>query len=250
MDIQSIVVTDIERLYTSYQEKGWRHEIKERSAFGLSFCLDGQITYTQDGVDYVEDPCHAVILPMGKSYSLHWDKPGLFPVVNFFTLTPITETITTLEVRNPAALKSYFEEMQRLIDTGKERLKLLSVFYDMLSELSYEESAGILTPALKFLKENFSHPDITNSALADMCTISEVYFRKLFKEYTEKSPRQYILNLRLKKAKHLLSLGDNKIWSIAEACGFESTAHFCRTFKEHFGISPKDYRKSRRMRGI
>ena len=120
----------------------------------------------------------------------------------------------------------------------------------MLSELSYEESAGILTPALKFLKENFSHPDITNSALADMCNISEVYFRKLFKEYTEKSPRQYILNLRLKKAKHLLSLGDNKIWSIAEACGFESTAHFCRTFKEHFGISPKDYRKSRRMRGI
>ena len=250
MDIQSIVVTDIERLYTSYQEKGWRHEIKERSAFGLSFCLDGQITYTQDGVDYVEDPGHAVILPMGKSYSLHWDKPGLFPVVNFFTLTPITETITTLEVRNPAALKSYFEEMQRLIDTGKERLKLLSVFYDMLSELSYEESAGILTPALKFLKENFSHPDITNSALADMCNISEVYFRKLFKEYTEKSPRQYILTLRLKKAKHLLSLGDNKIWSIAEACGFESTAHFCRTFKEHFGMSPKDYRKSRRMRGI
>ena len=250
MDIQSIVVTDIERLYTSYQEKGWRHEIKERSAFGLSFCLDGQITYTQDGVDYVEDPCHAVILPMGKSYSLHWDKPGLFPVVNFFTLTPITETITTLEVRNPAALKSYFEEMQRLIDTGKERLKLLSVFYDMLSELSYEESAGILTPALKFLKENFSNPDITNSALAAMCNISEVYFRKLFKEYTEKSPRQYILTLRLKKAKHLLSLGDDKIWSIAEACGFESTAHFCRTFKEHFGISPKDYRKSRRMRGI
>ena len=250
MDIQSIVVTDIERLYTSYQAKGWRHEIKERGTFGLSFCLDGQITYTQDGVDYVEDPSHAVILPMGKSYSLHWNKPGLFPVVNFFTLTPITETITTLEVRNPATLKSCFEEMQRLIDTGKERLKLLSVFYDMLSELSYEESAGILTPALKFLKENFSHPDITNSALADKCNISEVHFRRLFREYMEQSPKQYILSLRLKKAKQLLAVGDMKIWSIAESCGFESTAHFCRTFKSQFGITPIEYRKSHRIRGI
>ena len=250
MDLQSIVVTDVERLYTAYQPKGWRHEVKERPAYGLSFCLDGQITYTQDGVDYVEDQSRAVILPMGKSYSLHWDKPGLFPVVNFFTATPITETIVTLKVRNPAALKSCYEEMQRLIDSGKERLKLLAVFYEMLSELSYVESAGVLDPALDYLKNNFTRPDITNETLADMCNISEVYFRKLFREYMESSPKQYVLMLRLKKAKQLLSIGNMKIWSIAETCGFESTAHFCRTFKAHFGITPKDYRESRRMRGI
>ena len=249
MDIESIVITEIERLYNVYQPKGWRHEIKERVAYGLSFCLDGQITYTQDGVEYVEDREHAVILPIGQSYSLRWDATGHFPVVNFHTLTPITDRIVTLEVRNASALKSLYDEMQRL-DSGKEKLKLFSLFYDMLSELSFTESAGILNPALSFIADNFSLPEIKNEALAQLCNISEVYFRRLFKEQTGQSPKQYILNLRLKKAKQLLSGGDTKIWSIAEFCGFESTAHFCRTFKSHFGITPKDYRESRRMRGI
>ena len=250
MDIESIVVTEIEKLYNVYQPKGWKHEIKDRVAYGLSFCLDGQITYTQEGVEYVEDKAHAVILPMGQSYSLRWDAAGHFPVVNFFTQSPLTDKIEVLEVRNPAALKSLYDEMQRLIDSGKNRLKLFSIFYDMMSELSFTESAGVIAPALKFISDNFSRPEITNEALASLCNISEVYFRRLFKEQTGESPKQYILNLRLKKAKQLLSCSDMKIWSIAEFCGFESTAHFCRTFKSHFGITPKDYRESRRMRGI
>ena len=250
MDIQSIVVTDIDKLFIAYQPKGWCHEVKNRPSFGLSFCLDGQITYTQDGVDYVENRAHAVILPMGKSYSLNWDKSGHFPVINFYTLKPITDRIVTFEVKNPTELKNGFDEMQRLVDSGQDRLKLFSILYEMLSELSYTESAGVLDPALEFLRENFSLPEITNEALAEICNISEVYFHRLFKEYMNQSPKQYILSLRLKKAKQLLAVGDMKIWSIAETCGFESTAHFCRTFKAHFETTPKEYRKSHRIRGI
>lgn len=57
------------------------------------------------------------------------------------------------------------------------------------------------------------------------------------------SPKQFIIELRMQKAKQLLSEGRLKIWAIAEACGFSGCYHFCKSFKQHVGITPNEYRK-------
>ena len=43
-------------------------------------------------------------------------------------------------------------------------------------------------------------------------------------------------------AKQLLSEGQKKISAIAEECGFSSTYHFCRSFKERVGTTPSEFR--------
>lgn len=251
MDLQKAIIKDVTGAVTVYSKRGERAETKDRAYYGLSFCADeGRITYTQNGIDYVEDKTHAVILPQGKDYSLYREVSGAFPVINFSTAEPICDTITVIEVHNNELLLKSYEEIKKLLASGGKRAKILSHFYDMLDGLSSQSNTAIIDPALKFLYENYNLGDISNELLAKKCKISEVYFRRLFKEYMGISPKQYVLTLRIQKAKQMLSEGRKRVQTIAYKCGFESGAHFSRTFKKHVGMTPAEYRIKNRNGSI
>ena len=89
MDLQSIVITEIVSAVTVHSPKRRRDEMKNRPSYGLSLCMDGgRIVYTHKGEEYVEDRAHAVLLPMGETYSLRGEAEGYFPVINFKALYP------------------------------------------------------------------------------------------------------------------------------------------------------------------
>ena len=92
-----------------------------------------------------------------------------------------------------------------------------------------------------------SLPDITNKNLAEICNISEIYFRKLFLKAYGVTPKQYIIDTRIKRAKQFLSDGNLKVISVAEECGFSNQYHFSRIFKEKTGVTPTDYGKENRI---
>lgn len=67
-------------------------------------------------------------------------------------------------------------------------------------------------------------------------------FRKLFKEYTGMSPALYQQNLRLQRAKELLSSTDMSIKEIAYRLNFDSPDYFSSKFKAKVGCKPSEYR--------
>jgi AraC-like DNA-binding protein len=69
------------------------------------------------------------------------------------------------------------------------------------------------------------------------------FFRRLFKQYTGLAPGQYLIQLRLEKAKELLCDPERPIKQIAVEVGFESVYYFSRLLKEKTGVSPGFYRK-------
>jgi AraC-like DNA-binding protein len=68
-------------------------------------------------------------------------------------------------------------------------------------------------------------------------------FRKLFKKELGLSPNQYLLDIRIKKAKELLLSTDFSINEIAGKTGFESIYHFSKFFKQKNKLSPSLFRK-------
>ena len=241
MDIKNTVVTDILSVATVHSPQGRTASIVDRGSYGLSFCISGQITYTHKGKSYVSDKDHAIILPMGQSYSLKGDAAGDFPVINFSSLYPICDTITVLEIRSRELLLKNYEAMKKLSMNESFRAKSISLFYEILHELSLQNDVGILGKAVKYIYENYHLSEITNQILAEECNISEVYFRRVFKQQFKITPKQFIIELRIQKAKQLLSEGKLKIWAIAEECGFSNAYHFCRIFKKHTGQTPLEY---------
>lgn len=103
----NITITDIKETFTVFSHKGRFEKIENRKSFGLSFCIDGQITYTHNGNKIISDKNHTVILPKGQTYTLHGDKTGSFPVINFTCADALCNTVISLPVQNIEAYIKY-----------------------------------------------------------------------------------------------------------------------------------------------
>ncbi len=67
----------------------------------------------------------------------------------------------------------------------------------------------------------------------------------MFKRLTGLSFSEYMLNLRISKAKTLLRLSDASVTVIAEETGFYDVCHFIRSFKKATGSSPSEFRRQK-----
>ena len=241
MDLKEAVITSIKNVTTVYSPKGRCVEMKDRICYGLTFCIDGQITYVQNGKTYVSDKDHALLLPQGESYSLHGDRTGRFPVINFYCLEPLCNTVTVLPVPNREAILKDYAELERLFLYGGNQPKLMSVLYGILHKLTADTVPHVLKGALSRMQSGYGDPALTNAVLAQECNVSEVYFRKLFLSEMRTTPRQYLIELRINRARQLLSEGKYKIVAVSEKCGFSNPYHFCRSFKVATGETPTEY---------
>lgn len=240
--LENITVTAIREIFTVYSPAGRLDTIKKRKCYALSFCLGGKITYTQDGVKTVSDKNHAIILPMGKSYTVSGDEAGSFPVINFTTLAPICSSVTAFPIRGAEAYIKDFEQLKFLSLIKGSRAQMMSIFYGMLHRLAMQNTlCKTIEPGIKFIEKNYRNPSLTAAMCAAECSVSEVYFRKLFTEHMHVTPKQFLIDLRLSKAKQLLSEGALKISAISNECGFSNQYHFCRLFKERTALTPTEY---------
>ena len=246
--LNKITVTDIKELFTVSSPKGRSEEIKNRKSYGISFCTEGKITYEIDGKQAVSDENHAVILPKGRSYSLYGNKSGIFPVINFDCKDFLCDQVISLPIQSADTYIKEFEKMKALSLFEENRAKMMSVFYNMLHRLSTESSVhNAILPAIRYIENHYQNPKLSNARLAEKCNISEIYFRKLFTETYKITPKQFIVDIRINKAKQLLSEGFLKVGAVAEQCGFSNQYHFCRLFRERTGLTPTDYMKQNRI---
>lgn len=246
--LNQVTVTDIKQLFTVSSPRGRKEEIRNRKSYGLSFCAEGKITYEIGGKQAVSDENHAVILPKGRSYSLYGNKTGIFPVINFDCRDFLCNEVISLPIQNSDTYIKDFEKMKALSLFEENRAKIMSVFYSILHRLSTESPVHhAILPAIRYLESNYQNPKLSNAELAKKCKISEVYFRRVFTETYKTTPKQFIVDIRINKAKQLLSDGFLKIGAVAEKCGFSNQYHFCRLFKEKTGFTPTEYMKQNRI---
>lgn len=85
--------------------------------------------------------------------------------------------------------------------------------------------------------------ELTIQQIADECGISYSNFRKLFKEYTGVAPALYQQELRIQRAKELLSTTDLSVKEIAYRLNFDSSDYFSSKFRAKVGTPPMEYRK-------
>lgn len=88
--------------------------------------------------------------------------------------------------------------------------------------------------------------NLTIQEVAQELGISYSSFRKLFKEHTGFAPALYQQNLKLQRAKELLSTTDESIKEIAYRLNFESPDYFSSKFKSQTGMKPSDFRNMSR----
>ena len=86
---------------------------------------------------------------------------------------------------------------------------------------------------------------ISVEALAKLANLSVCYFVRAFKQSVGVTPHDYLIRRRVERTMELLSRTEMSLSEIALAAGFADQSHCARRFRQHVGMSPRDYRWSR-----
>jgi AraC-like DNA-binding protein len=125
-------------------------------------------------------------------------------------------------------------------------LHLLGGVFSLNKQRSFEHTDEIkikMEKAIMLLRGKIDE-DISIHGIAEELNVSYAWFRKWFKLYTGLAPQQYVIQLKMEKAKALLADSGNSIKGIAYQLRFEHPLYFSKLFKEKVGVSPERYRKN------
>ena len=114
--------------------------------------------------------------------------------------------------------------------------------------LRREPVRGGLAPAVRrrVLELMDSQPvHLTIETLAREAELSPAHFARAFKESVGRAPHQYLIDLRLERARRLLDAPEVSLSDVALRAGFADQAHFTRFFKRRFGVTPGAVVRSR-----
>lgn len=174
-------------------------------------------------------------------------------------------TIVQLLSDEKAVIKMQYDKLKKavsLISQMKNEVNFtnlilfvyfLSLFADKkdLHVISGHTATALTNPAenrrmssvIEFTLNNFSN-NITLKQAASVAGMSIPTFCRYFKKSTDKPFFSFLNEVRISKARRYLHDSNDKVESIAYSCGFSNLSYFNRVFKQHCGMSPKEYRKN------
>ena len=218
------------------------------------YIIDGYAEYTFDGVKYSARAGDVVYLANGCNYDRHIKSDLYHFICVEFTFDTPPNTMEPKVFSNAQELDSLFKKIYKLwyLKDTSYKSKCMSVLYEIYSGLIGKEFStyiperrkDVFKDIIKRMSEEYGSKEIYIQGLAQMANMSEVHFRKIFKNIYKISPQQYIIGLRIERAKELLAFGDFSISQISDMLGFSDTCHFSRTFKQKVGYSPTEYRNT------
>lgn len=202
-------------------------------AEGTKVADDGAVTYIPTGCDY-----HHVNRDHERILIVHLEHYG--------------DDDKYLEVLpNASFAEPLFRKLLTEWESGDEGryprcMSILYRIFEILCKRQMQETSlapAVIAPGVTALRENFRNPDITVKQLAELCFVSEVYFRRIFHSHFGCSPLQMLLTLRFDYATQLLSSGYYTQNQVAVLSGFSDVKYFRTAFKKRYGITVSEYKQ-------
>lgn len=126
---------------------------------------------------------------------------------------------------------------------------LKSIIISIIRQKREQETAGdtkgalIARQVIGFIQQNYNKP-IKNEDIAEHFHFNPSYLNRVFKAHTGFTVRTFIVDYRINQAMEMLRTQNISVSEIAAAVGFSDVPHFIKTFKNHIGQTPTEYRAS------
>ena len=217
------------------------------------FVLSGAITLIQNDTEFtaVENEILLVDCYKGHRYFctdnahtlwVHFDGNNSYEWFNEI------KTQRGQKIKCTRQVAEYISNIIKATKLNQSEYDISSELYSLICTISkgndselQSTKASRIEEAKGFINSNFDR-DISVNEIAEKVHMSASYFSRIFKEATGFSPYDYLLAVRLDKAKEMLQKTDDSIQNIAYKTGFNSTSNFIYFFKNETGISPLKFR--------
>ena len=228
---------------------GYKHTFRNgRGKHGFIYTVSGRM---RDVFSAEEELCagagELIFIPKNTVYTgVYEDSCTEIKIVQFDLLSGALPKYLSAPcvIELPRAgelIESFFKPIEDC--TPNHPFYYLSRLYELLWQIDESKSSipakyKRLQAALAEITEHWSRNEQI-ARYAGLCNMSEVNFRRLFKEYTGLSPVDYRNDLRLSNARRMLKSGEYNVSEVAETCGFSNISFFIRLYKTKYGHTPK-----------
>ena len=161
--------------------------------------------------------------------------------LQYGSLTQIAELIMQ-EMQTKGAF--YIEKIRGLLLSLIFEIARISKDEDE-PDVKYRTGVNQIQNALKYVETHYADP-IRIEQLAKECHISETHFRRLFSEYIDMTPIEYVNMVRVLRACDILRSTNDSMSTVALNCGFSTVSTFDRNFKQVLGVTPYQWKKDPR----
>lgn len=248
MNIELIGVFKLKR------EKGMHNSTSDRYYESLSMRISGGGVFSSKNKQYSVGQKEILYLPQSTSYSQS-TKGETIIAIHFMNNSGVSNnSLEIITLDNYKEIQTLLQQMYSIWNEKKPgyRYECTSMLYHVLylikqqthnDMLQYADANQRINAALDYIHQHYKKEQISIENLARMTSLSEPYFRKLFKRIYQISPNRYIINLRLEYAAQLLQSRLYTIAEVSEKSGFNDVKYFERLFKQKFTITPGAYKK-------
>ena len=147
------------------------------------------------------------------------------------------------------------QELVLRLNNILRRKNVLRDYYSVFHQLSIEKPQVnnsdeiFIKKMVEYINENISDSNLSVYQLAEHTNISRTKLYLKIKHLTGQTPSKFILNQKMARAKNLLLSTDQTSSEISYKLGYCSPNHFSRQFKEFYGVSPGEFRKTAKTGG-
>lgn len=252
-----LIVSEIVNVFGQRSKTWSRDYYATRYLDGISFFVDGEIEYTFPDKKITVKKGDILFLPGNLPYSgvKHTDEVAF--IVLDFKCTGVNDferfgAPLVIKNQNFEELLPRFREAVEIWDRHPSETSVLlkSFIYSVISYAFFDNDkneGSSFDKILSYTVENITDPELSVISLCERFYISESQLRRNFHKNTGLSPIEYILTLRINRAKKELSNTEKNIKSISSECGFSSPYYFSRCFSEKTGMTPSKYRTLTRI---
>lgn len=173
-----------------------------------------------------------IVISIMRLYNIFYDTLIEIYKNNF---VPVSES---LEI-----ISSNIFEQENLTDI---RNKILSEVKKTIEAIKDDSSTNkrnvMLKTIVNLIEKNYNDPNLCLSSIAEILNKAPNYIGTIFKNSTNKSIADSILEMRMKKSEELLMTTDYNTQQIMEAVGILSESSFYKNFKKFYGATPNNYK--------
>lgn len=257
-----------------YDSCGFRLSYHYESTYQVLFVMAGKILYQVGEKEYVVSKGGIIILNTREDHTLkvleypyeryliqirsdfflqEVQYPEIIAIFvkrpsNFSHLLTVSEPVwnylydIVLEMEREYLRKNKYWEIYVGSDLRRMFIIIFRECADVLSMMKTGNSITIAYRIMNFLEHHFAE-DITVDSIAESMFLNKNYIAHVFKDETGFSLMNYVISLRINKAKLLLTETDKSITDIAVECGYSDFTYFSKQFKKNTGLTPSRFRK-------
>ena len=157
---------------------------------------------------------------------------------------PMQKEALTEELKVFHTKLQYAEVSDDIQELTRTFLKNICADIDKVKENPDQQNNALITERIiQIILSDFTNPAICLNSISDEIGLSSNYVGHLFKQQTQKSIAQYILELRMDKVAEYLRTTSLPLSKILDKVGMEKNNYFYTRFKNHFGVSLNEYRQ-------